>query len=112
MTEKLKRLVATAKRKASGCYSDFLIISMGEAYSGFWGANGFNNMLVLAGNFLEDEWVILSRMQCDSINILGKSYLSVVDVPEKYDCIRLHFENPIEVISSESTILTKGAEFL
>ena len=35
MTEELKKLIATAERKESGKYRDFLITSMGETYSDY-----------------------------------------------------------------------------
>lgn len=111
MTEELKDLMYTAERAHTGRYSDFLIASVGEAYSGFWAGsegNGFNNMVVLAGDFNEDYWVILSPLQCDALNIIGLSRLGVIDVPTKYDCIRIHFEEPIEIMSVASSILAKG----
>ena len=113
MTEELKQLIATAeraKRVDSGSYKDFLIASMGEAYSGLWAGsegNGFNNMLVLAGDFIEDKWVMLSQRDCDALNLFGLSYLGVVDVPTKYDCIRLHFESPIKIATIASSICAK-----
>lgn len=113
MTEELKKLIATAERTKRGSYRDFLITSMGEAYSEFWATeddNAFNNMLVLAGDFIEDKWVMLSERQCDALNIFGLSRLGVIDVPSKYDCIRIHFENPIEIYLVTSNILARGIE--
>ena len=112
MTEELKKLIATAKRaKINESYKDFLIASMGEEYSGFWaedGGNGFNNMLVLAGDFDQDKWVVLSQRQCDAINLFGMAKLGVVDVPTKYDCIRLHFNQPFKIKMIASAIIIKA----
>lgn len=111
MTKELRQLIATAERKESGIYQDFLIASMGEEYSGLWAGsegNGFNNMLVLAGDFLEDKWIVLSQANCDALNIFGLVRLGVIDVPTKYGCIRIHFDEPIEIMIAASSILAKG----
>lgn len=115
MTQELRKLIATAERKESGSYKDFLIASMGEAYNGFWAGsegNDFNNMLVLAGDFLEDKWIVLSQANCDALNIFGLVRLGVIDVPTKYDCIRLHFEQPIEIEMVASSILATAQGLL
>ena len=48
MTEKLKEIIKTAPRAKEGSsYTSFLLIPTSNAYDGFWGKNGFNNIIVL-----------------------------------------------------------------
>ena len=113
MTEELKQIIDNANYTEHGVYSDFLFISMNEAYNGLWaayGANGFNNMIVLAGDLAKNEWVRLSLNQCDSFNIMGLSYLGVIDVPTHLDCIRVHFKKPLQILISASSIMSRTVD--
>lgn len=110
MTEKLKNIIETAERANEPCsFSEFLIIPTNEAYNGFWGENGFDNMIVLGGSLSEDKWFEISKCDCDSFHITWLKGINF-DSPSDLGCLRAFFDEPIEILISESSILAKGGQ--
>lgn len=99
MTKKQKEFIESAKplpkiydnMKFSGVY----IIDSGKQYNGFWGKNGFKNLIILGRNEEDEELYILSDKHCDIMEI-ENIYKGVFmyDIPKESDCIRMCFSGP------------------
>lgn len=108
MTDKLKEIINNAEHAKEGTfYNEFLIIPTGQKYDGFWGVNGFDKMLILAGHLENDEWAIISDYS-DAFNIINQGRTINFDVPSKYDCLRIFFDKSIELTSVGSSVLSIG----
>ena len=106
MTEQLKEIIDNAEHAHEGMFfREFLIIPTGEKYGGLWGENGFDKMIILAGELDEDKWAIVTNYS-DAFNIINQSRSINFDVPSKYDCLRIWFDKPIELTSIASSVLS------
>lgn len=106
MTDKLKEIIDNAEHAKEGkFYKEFLIIPTGHKYDG--GVNGFDKMLILAGNLENDEWAIVTDYS-DAFNIINQGRTINFDVPSKYDCLRIFFDESIELTSVTSNVLSFG----
>lgn len=107
MTKALKKLIEEAPLIDAGLFNEFLIVSNGE-YNGFWGKNGFNNVMVfvtIAGEGEEDKWYRLSDA-ADKLNVYhmhNKPCSFNLDIPKKYGVPRIWFSKPVEVNYSMKT---------
>lgn len=111
MTDKLKDIIANAEQAHEGFfYREFLIIPKGTKYDGIWGINGFDEMLILAGELETDKWAIVTDYS-DAFNIINCGGSINFDVPSKYDCLRIWFDAPIELTSITSSVLSLGHQF-
>lgn len=105
MTDKLKDIIDNAKHAKEGTfYTEFLIIPTGQKYEE---VNGFDKMLILAGHLENDEWAIVTDYS-DAFNIFNQGRTINFDVPSKYDCLRIFFDEPIELTLVGSSILSIG----
>lgn len=98
MTDKLTRLIEEAPYIHEGIFSSFMVVSNG-IYDGFWGANGYDNILILAQPHKEDKWYILAT-EVDIFNIydnIGKSSGFNLDIPTEYGVPRIWFDRPIRI---------------
>ena len=107
MTEALKALIENAPVKTKGIFRSFLLVSNGK-YDGFWGANGFNNILIFGkvyeeGNKIpsDDAWYKISEYG-DAFSIMtGLSGVPLhgfhMDIPEEYEVPRIWFDTPISI---------------
>lgn len=114
MTEKLKEIIKNAKHIEEGTFKEFLIIPTGEKYDGFWGENGFDEMIILAGNYNNGEWYLLTNFS-DTFNILPfnpfhRMFGINFDSPSDYGCLRVFFDNPIEIESVASSVIARPKE--
>lgn len=108
MTEKLKEIIDNAEHAKEGTfYKEFLIIPTGQKYDGFWGVNGYDKMLILAGELETDTWAIVTDYS-DAFNIINQGRTINFDVPSKYDCLRIFFDESIELTSVGSSVLSLG----
>lgn len=101
MTEELKKLIEEASYIHSGKFAAFMVVPNGQ-YDGFWGVNGYDNILILARPWKEDKWYILST-EADVFNVyeLRKHPTALsfnLDIPSQYGVPRIWFNNtPIEI---------------
>lgn len=97
MTDAFKELVENAPVRTSGLFNGFMFSSNG-IYDGFWGKNGYDNIIVLGQAAEDDVWY---RIACevDIFNIAFKeSYTSVsIDIPSEFGVPRLFFHKPIPI---------------
>lgn len=102
MTEELEKLIKTAPNISSGTFREFLIVPTNEAYGGFWGKNGYDNILILARLYSkgDDTWYKL----CAGADIfyVYDTYKQIncgfnLDIPTEYGVPRIWFNVPIEI---------------
>lgn len=87
-------------------YSEFLIIPKEKKYGGFWGENGYNEILILAGSLNKHEWKIVSS-DSDVLNLMHLENANF-DVPTDYECLRLFFGHPVKIESTLSACMLCG----
>lgn len=87
-------------------YSEFLIIPKEKKYDGFWGENGYNEILILAGSLDKNEWKIVSS-DSDVLNLMDLKNANF-DVPTDYECLRLFFGHPVKITSTLSACMLCG----
>lgn len=98
MTDELKKLIEEAPHIHSGKFGSFMVVPNGQ-YDGFWGINGYDNILILARPWREDKWYKLATEadvfivkdledRCPTFNL---------DIPSQYGVPRIWFERPIEI---------------
>jgi len=98
MREKLSELIEKATHIYSGKFSAFMIVSNG-IYDGFWGINGYDNILILARPCKEDKWYILST-EADKFTIFDFNKLPStfnLEIPSEYGVPLIWFNTPIEI---------------
>lgn len=87
-------------------YCEFLIIPKEKKYDGFWGENGYNEILILAGSLDKHEWKIVSS-DSDVLNLMNLKNANF-DVPTDYECLRLFFVHSVEITSTLSACMLCG----
>lgn len=108
MKKALKELIENAPRRDCGEYISFLVIPTNKAYNGFWGRNGYNDIIVLGYDKKEDMWYRLdSDGESDVFDIM-QIYAVNIDVPSEYGCIRICLSEPVEISHPASSILAYG----
>lgn len=97
MTDAFKELVANAPVRTSGLFRAFMFSSNG-IYDGFWGKNGYDNIVVL-GQAVEDDMWYRIACEVDVFNIGFKEpYTSVsIEIPSEFGVPRLFFHKPIQI---------------
>lgn len=89
MKEALKELIENAETKRGGEF-DFIMCVPNGIYHGFWGENGFDNMLILGS--IEGKWYKVADSQVDIFNIYHINYSNFnMDVPSDYEVPRFWF---------------------
>lgn len=99
MTDELTKLIKDAPYIYSGKFSMFMIVPTNEIYDGFWGVNGFDNILILAKPWKEDKWYKLTT-SVDKFTIFDfKNHHATfnLDIPSEYGVPRIWFDTPIEI---------------
>ena len=97
MTKKLKELIENAERKPNGLYDMLLIVPNG-IYTGIWGKNGFDNILLLGYERKTTKWCVIAEEQSDKLDIenLFNEHFEL-DIPSDYKVPRIWFRNPIRI---------------
>ena len=97
MTDALKELIKTAPIKKSGYFNRFMFVSNGE-YDGFWGKNGYDNIIVLGKAADDEKWY---RIACEvdvfNVNFHEKPVSVSIDIPKEYGIPNLFFHTPIQI---------------
>lgn len=81
----------------------FLIVSNG-IYDGFWGENGYNNIIILVQKPKSDVWYKLCE-EVDKFTIFDITERQIfnLDIPNDYEVPRIWFLNPIKIDYSVPT---------
>lgn len=98
MTDELKKLIEDAPFIHSGKFSAFMVVPNGQ-HDGFWGVNGYDNILILARPWNEDKWYKLAT-EADIFNVYDYNRTCVafnLDIPSEYGVPRIWFDRPIEI---------------
>lgn len=99
MTKALKELIEKAPKISKGYFEALMIISNGK-YDGFWGKNGFNNIMILGRLWGNEKagWYKLSSY-ADKLDLycLSNAYCFNLDIPEQYAVPVIWFNRPIEI---------------
>lgn len=105
MTNKLKAIIAKAKPGDYGLYDEFLVIPTNKPYNGFFGPNGYNNLIILGRKLRSGEE--FKRLCLDECDVLWLQTYSVnIDVPTDLECIRIWLDRPVCISdTSISTII-------
>ncbi len=95
MKEELKELIENAPVKRSGLFSGFIIVPSGEEYDGFYGKNGYNNLILLGLEADSKKWCRITK-SADALSFIGMHSLNF-DIPTEYNCVRCWAVKPIEI---------------
>ena len=97
MTDELKALIENAEYREVGDY-DILMIVPNGIYDGFWGVNGYDNIMLLGKVREEDKWYIVSDKGADVLDIerIGDATFHL-DIPSKYGMPTIWFRTPIHI---------------
>ena len=107
MEAKLKELIDNAEPFQEGEYNEFLFIPSGEEYNGFWGKNGYDNIIVLGKFGTESLWKRIDIGQTDNFNISALNYCGGLrfDIPHDLGCIRLRSDQTLNIGPVASSII-------
>jgi len=103
MKKALKELIENAPKKTVGTFDALMIISNG-VYDGFYGKNGYNNILILGRVRVNEEstWYKVSEYG-DKLDILSREITHCpfnLDIPTKYGVPVIWFDYPIYIDNS------------
>ena len=90
------------------------IVNTNQSYDGFWGKNGYNNMVVVGYSPNNKKYYILSEAQCDIVRLWRTNAIEIsIDIPEDLNCIRLFgFTKPLSILNiTSSVVLTSQEEY-
>lgn len=96
MTDAFKELVKNAPVRQKGYFDRFMFASNG-IYDGFWGKNGYDNIVVLARAVDDETWYKLS-CDVDVFQVFELDHgLASVDIPTEYGVPSLFFDKPLRI---------------
>lgn len=98
MTEQLKELIENAPLKTVGVYDKLMFVSNG-IYDGFWGANGYDHILVLGWERETNTWYRISAYG-DKFDIYKTNSAFNLDIPTDYGVPCIWFNKPIYIDNS------------
>lgn len=110
MRKKLKEIIESAPQTKSGTFDEFLIVPSGEQYDGFWGRNGFNNIILLAKRREEATFNILTNYS--DVFVLLNIHSVNIDIPTELNCVRVFLDKPIKIHDVTSSVIGYGGEEL
>ena len=108
MKKALKELIENAPRRDCGEYVYFLLIPTNRMYNGFFGKNGYNNMIVLGYDKAEKKHYRLDKESGSDDFSIWDVYGTQMDVPNEYGCVRVHFREPLRVDYPQSSVMAYG----
>ena len=111
MKKALKELIDNVPTIRKGDFSEFMFVSNG-VYDGFWGKNGYNNIIVLGKLCFDNKWYKLAN-KADKIDfytaITGIQIRNFnLDIPSEYGVPRIYFDVPIRIDYSIPTSSLTG----
>lgn len=111
MKKALKELIEQSTWKRKGVFQNLIFISNGK-YDGFWGSNGYDNLLIL-GFDVDDKKYYKITDSADVFNImdLGNKVTFNLEIETKLGVPRIWFTRPI-YIDNEVNISTVTGELV
>ena len=94
MNKAQKELIEKAIKYNGEPIDSLYIISKDRLYNGFWGKNDYNEIVVIAYSRATDQYYKWDLYPRDVINF-NKEIQFGVDIPNKFNCVRLFFHEPI-----------------
>lgn len=96
MRKKLKELIDTAPIKKVGYFSYLMIVPNGK-YNGFWGVNGYQNIMLFGREKKDGVWYKISEY-ADKIDIWNlRDEHFELDIPSDYNVPVIWFRRPIYI---------------
>ena len=95
MTDALKELRENAPKRRTGTYDKLMFVSNG-IYDGFWGVNGYDNILILGWVRETNEWYKVSEYG-DKFDIMRIESWFNLDIPSEYGVPCIWFDKPIYI---------------
>ena len=95
MTDKLKELIDTAPKRTVGTYDKLMFVSNG-AYDGFWGANGYDHILILGWERKTNKWYKISDYG-DKFDIFQAGMRFNLDIPSEFGVPCIWFDSPVYI---------------
>ena len=99
MTKKEKALIDRAIEYDGSPLHGLYIISAHKLYKGFWGKNGYNEMIIL-GYRIENHDEIIYHFNLNYPKDVIQCFKDIqfsIDIPKEYDCIRFCFRDKLVV---------------
>lgn len=93
MTDELRKLIDNATFRPVGTFDRLMFVSTG-IYDGFWGINGYDNILILGG--IGDTWYKVSDYG-DKFDIYKTGAGFNLDIPTEYGVPCIWFNRPIYI---------------
>ena len=97
MKKSVKELMSRAVPRKSEKFSDIYIIDSEKKYDGFWGKNGYNNIIVLGRANVQSEELELITEHSDVINIMQTSWSVNIDISSKNGVVHLWADKPLTI---------------
>lgn len=97
MKKKLKELIENAPSIQNGIFDCFLIVPNG-IYNGFFGKNGYNNIILLVKKPKDTVWYkICDKADVFTIYDIIKNTTFNLDIPSDYNVPIIRFNNPVRI---------------
>lgn len=98
MTDKLKNILENAPVKTRGNFRFLFFLSNGE-YDGFWGKNGYDNILIFGYDVELEKWCKIAAYadKFDVFNVKGTFNL---DIPHDLGIPVIYFDKPVYIDNS------------
>ena len=93
MIDKLKELIDNAPFRPVGTFDKLMFVSTG-IYDGFWGVNGYDNILILGWERETGQWYKVSDYG-DKFDIFKTGEGFNLDIPTDYGVPCIWFNKPI-----------------
>lgn len=106
MTKALKELIKNAPTRVVGNYTKIMFVSNG-VYDGFWGKNGYDNMLILGFSDDDKKWYKISEYG-DVFSIYHIKNALNVDIDSKYKIPAIWFSGAVHIDNSMSLSSVTG----
>lgn len=103
MKKAVKEFIEKAVPLKSEVFQELFIIDSEKAYDGFWGKNGFNDIILIGRAPKSEEYELITNYS-DAIWFYRSYRGCTIDIPNKTGVIRLYFDTPIKIQSLLSTV--------
>ena len=104
MTDKLRKLIDNATFRPVGTFDKLMFVSTGK-YDGFYGINGYDNILILGG--IGNTWYKVSDYG-DKFDIYKTGAGFNLDIPTEYGVPCIWFNRPIHIDNTLSVSSVVG----
>ena len=97
MKKAVKELIAEAVPLESTEFSELWIIDSEKIYRGFWGKNGYNNIIILGRGYKKDQIELISNSS-DAIHFMNDARLSLnIDIKSTNGIVHIWFHRAVRL---------------